>query len=1013
MRIAIPALLRRIACALVLVTALPVLTSAQQSAPDGIEPAARLLWSRGSERFQRQWLLAGPTSSAAIAALDMTSMQPAAGQPVAPDGPVWIPQVSWGDVTDLGTVFPVTSATGADRYTLAFATIRRPQAGPAELSLGVEGAFEVWVNGESAHEGTQDVFSFDRRRVPVRLRAGDNRVALKLRLNESGATRFALRVVEPGTILRPVEEIVPHLLSGENTLALRTHLEIDAQGAPVEVSVIAAGGRIVSRTSAPRGEVVRFESAGWPDGAYELRAVTNDDRGRRYVTHVPWYKGDAIAAARRLLDDASAADGEDPNTLTLRMLAEMVRARAGAQMELVRGDTWRKLHPALMEHEELRLDASGGALVRAGGFVRLAYRDEVDGSAQFCRAYLPLHYAATQRWPMIVSLHGYNPGNPRYHAWWSADLRHSQTADQDDAILVEPHGRGNAQYIGIGENDVLRCIDAAKRRFAVDEDRVYLTGGSMGGHGTWRIASRHPHLFAAAAPVFGGWDLRVGLPGGPAGAIPEPKNSHQFFGYERASSFSAAEALVNVPLLVLHGDTDAVVTVEGSRHAVRMLQRWGYDVRYHEMPGWGHEDLLDRERIVDWLLTHRRDPAPRRVRLRSVDLAGARAHWISVTAIEHPVRLVRVDAEVVRPGMIRLDTENAAELTLAPPPELRGTSDALKIVWNGVAQDATLKAGAVQLRSPAATNSALRKSAGLEGPVADIVSTPFAIVVGTTSKDPLMRKYCEDKATAMRTLWEKWQHASPRVIRDTELSRLDERRLSLILIGGQDANAVTRRLAARLPAKIASDSVTIDGRKWPTSDAVLEMIYPNPSAPDRYVLVVAATSPAGMYLWKPVLLHPSIGFPLSQWDWRLYDGRTPPPNDAAVADDLAVAAGAFDASWRRDDRWTIEGNRERRGTWKLRRPPAPGYSVAATALQAYAGSYELFPGFVITVSVEDGALTVRVPGEPPWRPLPESERMFTHPVTGNSMEFIVDGGGQVSGIAAEGFDSVAMVRRVR
>jgi hypothetical protein len=67
----------------------------------------------------------------------------------------------------------------------------------------------------------------------------------------------------------------------------------------------------------------------------------------------------------------------------------------------------------------------------------------------------------------------------------------------------------------------------------------------------------------------------------------------------------------------------------------------------------------------------------------------------------------------------------------------------------------------------------------------------------------------------------------------------------------------------------------------------------------------------------------------------------------------------------------------------------------------------------ITVSVEDGALTVRVPGEPPWRPLPESERMFTHPVTGNSMEFIVDGGGQVSGIAAEGFDSVAMVRRVR
>ena len=73
--------------------------------------------------------------------------------------------------------------------------------------------------------------------------------------------------------------------------------------------------------------------------------------------------------------------------------------------------------------------------------------------------------------------------------------------------------------------------------------------------------------------------------------------------------------------------------VEQSRHGVKLLQRWGYDVRYREVPGLGHEDLKARDEIADWLLAHRRDPAPREVRLRSYDLAGANAHWLRVTGM--------------------------------------------------------------------------------------------------------------------------------------------------------------------------------------------------------------------------------------------------------------------------------------------------------------------------------------------------------------------------------------------
>ena len=103
----------------------------------------------------------------------------------------------------------------------------------------------------------------------------------------------------------------------------------------------------------------------------------------------------------------------------------------------------------------------------------------------------------------------YNPANPEYVDWWRVDTRHHPIAESKGSIYIEPHGRGNAQYLGIGDRDVMRCLDEAKRRFSVDADRVYLTGESMGGHGTWAIVTRHPDVFAAAAPVFGGWDFRI------------------------------------------------------------------------------------------------------------------------------------------------------------------------------------------------------------------------------------------------------------------------------------------------------------------------------------------------------------------------------------------------------------------------------------------------------------------------------------------------------------------------
>ncbi|HEX6739738.1 MAG TPA: prolyl oligopeptidase family serine peptidase, partial [Vicinamibacteria bacterium] len=662
-------------------------------------------------------------------------------------------------------------------------------------------------------------------------------------------------------------------------------------------------------------------------------------------------------------------------------------------------------HAPLLEFEELMRVRAGGAAARPGGFVRLAYVDEVDGSDQFCRAYLPSAYDAARPWPLVVYLHGYNPPNPPYVGWWSADKRHDALAERYGVIFLEPHGRGNAQYRGIGERDVLRCLEEARTRLAVDADRVYLLGESMGGHGAWLIASRHPELFAAVAPVYGGWDWRL-VPG----ELGPPGSPIEAFLQEAQSSFAGAEGLLNLPLFVQHGDQDYQVSVEHSRHAVRMLQRWGYPIRYRELPGWGHEDMEVRGEIVEWFLSHRRPAAPARVRLRAADLGGASAHWVRVEAIEAPLQLIEVDAEMVEPGLLRLDTRNAASVTLSPPPALLAGDRPLRVVWNGDPRELVLREGRGTLTSSGAAAGGLRTRPGLEGPLSDVINTPFALVVGTASPDPLMRRRCREKADAFAEMWSAWQHHPPRVFRDDEITAEQERRYSLFLIGGPDANRVTRRIADRLPLRLEKDAITVDGRRFAVADGVAQLVYPSPFAADRYVAMVAANSADGLYFWRPALWNRVFGYPTALWDWTIEDGRRAVAREG-LAERTWVAAGVFDAGWRRSEAATVVGDPELRARGLQRGVPRPGLE-AAGRLDDYVGRYELVPGVQFSVVQEGGRLVFHAPSLPAAPLLPEGAAAFGIGHSGTQVTFLRDGQAPVTGIALYDGGREFMARRL-
>ena len=951
---------------------------AQSPAPSTkLKDQIRQPWVRSGERFVRaNWHVLDDIPQAEAAgsigndpfAADggEGGLNPAAqSQPKLADGTTlhWRSLTSWGDAIDL------SDGIGPKRNLVAYAAnvLHRDAAGRARLCFGSDEGARVWVNGVLVidRRGPRPL-AFDEDQVEVDLEAGDNRLLVKVD-QRSGPWTFAVRVIESGAIPPRWQEIAPAFSSEGSTLLVQTDRYDRRAEEPVSVRVVAAGGRPVADETAARGTTISLDSSGWPEGPYEIRCTTRQPGGLQWATHLAWYKGDAIAAARELVDASARADSATPAGQTIRMLGDMVLDRLGRDGLAIKGDPWWAIHSPLLEFAELKLEAAGDgrARARAHGFYRLAWRDDIDGSPQFARAYLPIGYDPAKKTPLVLRLHGFNPANPDYVRWWSADSRHAladaEYGEGEGLIYVEPHGRGNAQYLGLGDRDVLRAIAEAKAHFNVDEDRVYLCGDSMGGWGTWNVGTRHPELFAALAPIYGGSDYHQYLTEEQlAGLTPLTR-----FLFEADSTQALADGLLNLPVMVLHGDADQAVNVEWSRYNVHMLERWGYDVRYVELPGYGHEDLNRLPMVFDWFLRRRRNASPRHVRLRSAELKNASAYWLSADQAARPDDFMVADAEIVAPNTVRLDTQNILALTLAPTPPLIDVTRPVQVVWNGERRTIDASAGRLRLEAAGYARDPRGKRSGLAGAVGEIFNVPFAIVTGTASADPAMNDACREKTEALVRMWREWQRQPVRIFKDSELTDADAARYSLLLIGGPEANAYTRRIEHSLPLRLSREAVAIGGRSFPVSDGRVELIHPNPLNPESYVLVVAATSVTAMRAWPPLDVRNVT------YDFAIEDGHVAAAGQKADRTQLWVAGGWLNRRWEVADNLLYVGDPAARAAALRVRGP-----LGVDAIDAYVGRYQLAPDVFVTLRGHDRQLWASVAGDTEHTMVPAGDDTF-------------------------------------
>ena len=202
--------------------------------------------------------------------------------------------------------------------------------------------------------------------------------------------------------------------------------------------------------------------------------------------------------------------------------------------------------------------------------------------------YLPKEYQAKDghRWPLMLFLHGAGErGTDVQRVAIHGPLSNVKQGKDFPFIIVAPQ----CPESQIWDNEsLLKLLDHFIANYAVDTNRVYLTGLSMGGYGTWRLGLAHPERFAALVPICGGGNL--------IDAILGPRDK--------------GDAIKSLPIWAFHGAKDSVVPLDESERIVKALKKNGVkEVKLTVYPEADHNswtETYNNPELYEWLLKHSR-----------------------------------------------------------------------------------------------------------------------------------------------------------------------------------------------------------------------------------------------------------------------------------------------------------------------------------------------------------------------------------------------------------------------
>jgi len=193
--------------------------------------------------------------------------------------------------------------------------------------------------------------------------------------------------------------------------------------------------------------------------------------------------------------------------------------------------------------------------------------------------YLPENYEQKEKWPLLLFLHGAGErGDDLDLVTIHGPPMLVKNEKQFPFIVVSPQCPKNQLWQPV---ELTALLNEIEKKYRVDKDRIYVSGLSMGGFGTWSLAAYTPYRFAALVPICGGGE--------------------KFW----------VKKIKHVPIWVFHGAKDTGVPVERSQTLVDELKKAKSDVKFTVYPNAGHNswtETYDNPKVYEWLLKQKRKP---------------------------------------------------------------------------------------------------------------------------------------------------------------------------------------------------------------------------------------------------------------------------------------------------------------------------------------------------------------------------------------------------------------------
>lgn len=534
------------------------------------------------------------------------------------------------------------------------------------------------------------------------------------------------------------------------------------------------------------------------------------------------------------------------------------------------------------------------------GLVVRGYRSTIDGSVQPYGLVVPASWRtdSAHRHRLDVWFHGRHETLSEVN-FIDERQRNAGQFTPRDAFVLHPYGRYCNANKFAGEIDLFEALDAVRRDYLIDEDRISVRGFSMGGAATWHIAAHHAGLWAAAAPGAGFAETAeyLKLTSDRMPAWYEQKLWHLYDATGYAINF------FNLPVVAYSGELDR--QKQAAEIMAREMKSEGLELVHIIGPKTEHkyhpDSITEINRRIDRIVAAGREPLPRRVRFATWTLRYNRMRWVTIERLEKHWEKARIDAELdAAGGSIDVRTMNVAafslEMLLSPfdpmsrpaviidGQRIAGPKSLSDRSWRAIFR----KTGDGWSLTDRIDSQGLEKRHGLQGPIDDAFMSSF-IFVRPTGRAISERhaRWVEAELTRAVGQWRSQFRGEVRIVNDADVTDEMARSSNLILWGDPSSNSYLNRIAGRLPIAWSSSTLAAGDRKFDPRNHVPILIYPNPVNPDRYIVINSGPTFREEHYLTNAQQTPKLP------DWAVVE--LPDGNHARGR---VVDAGFFDERWR-------------------------------------------------------------------------------------------------------------------